>query len=195
MHERIRRPEGQPSAFYIGSNTSETYCQELVSEARRVETRHRAVGSRHQRHAGVARGGPGGELVAEGGDGLGARADELDSGVPARAREVGVLGEEAVAGMNGVGLDAHRGLDHAVAVEVALARGPRADGIGLVGHQHVKRDAVRLAEDGDRRQVQLAEGADDAHRDLAAVRDQDAAQPDHVSSRSPRTQSRARRRA
>ena len=45
-------------------------------------------------------------------------------------------------------------------------------GQGLVGEAHVQRPAVRLREDGDRPDPHLAAGADDAHRDLAAVGDE-----------------------
>ena len=57
--------------------------------------------------------------------------------------------------------------------QVGLARGRRAAAVGLVGEAHVQRVAVDVGVDGDRLDAQLAAGADHAHRDLAAVGDQD----------------------
>jgi hypothetical protein len=53
----------------------------------------------------------GGDLVAHDLDRLGARADEDDPGVGARARELGVLGEEAETGVDRLGACA-RGIQH-----------------------------------------------------------------------------------
>src|SRR5262249_17671305 len=97
----------------------------------------------------------------------------------ARARERLVLREESVAGVDRVGAHTLRGVEYAFLVQVALARRPGADGVRLVGHQHVQRGAVGLAEDGDARAAGLAHRADHAHGDLAAVRDQDALQARH----------------
>ena len=65
--------------------------------------------------------------------------------------------------------NAHEPLD----VEVALDRRRRADRVRLVGHEHVERRAIRLGEDGDGLDPELAAGADHADGDLAAVRDQE----------------------
>src|SRR3989442_15406915 len=47
------------------------------------------------------------------------------------------------------------------------------DRVRLVGHEHMRRLAVRLGEDRDGRDAELAARADHAHGDLAAVRDED----------------------
>jgi len=105
------------------------------------------------------------------------RADEHEPGGGTRLGERGALGEEPVTGMDRVGAgrlrDAHELLD----VEVALDRGGRTDRVRLVGHEHVERLAVRLGEDGDGRDSELAARADHAHGDLAAVRDEDLRDP------------------
>ena len=49
--------------------------------------------------------------------------------------------------------------------------GPDADVV--VGEAHVQRLAVGLGVHGDRLDAELAAGADDAQRDLAAIGDQD----------------------
>ena len=56
----------------------------------------------NRRHAGRVRQPLRGRLVAERFELLGRRADELDAGGLARARERGVLGQESVAGMDRV---------------------------------------------------------------------------------------------
>ena len=144
------------------------------------EGRERRLRARHHGHARLARRRPRRELVAERGDDVGARADEDDSGLLACAGERNALGEEAVAGMDGVGLLRARGRDHALEVEVALGRRSRSDRVGLVGEQHVERCAVGLAEHRDGRDRELAQRADHAHRDLAAVRDQHPANAGHL---------------
>ena len=64
----------------------------------------RLVARRQDRHAGLVGHLPGGDLVAELVEQLGPRADEGDAGRVAGPRELGVLGEEAVAGMDRVDL-------------------------------------------------------------------------------------------
>src|SRR4051812_3545425 len=56
--------------------------------------------------------------------------------------------------------------------QVALAGGRRADANRLVGETHVQRVGVGGRVDGDRLDPQLVQRADDAHGDLAAVRNQ-----------------------
>ena len=106
----------------------------------------------------------------------GRRADERQPGVARRPRaKLGVLGEEAVAGMDGVGAARARGVEQRLDVQIALARRRRADRDRLVGEPHVRRVGVGLGVDRDGRDAHRAAGADDAHGDLAAVGDQDTA--------------------
>ena len=85
----------------------------------------------------------------------------------------GVLGEEAVAGMDGLGAAAAGDVEDLVDVQVGLAGGRRADVVGLVRLAHVERGAIDVGEDGDRADTHLAAGANHAHRDLTAIGDQD----------------------
>ena len=127
-------------------------------------------------HAGRARGRARGGLAAHQFDRLGGGADERQAGARARGGELGVLGQEPVAGMDRVGARRARRVDQRVGAQVALARGAGADRHGLIGHAHVTGAAIALGEDRHRRQAQVAAGADDPHRDLAAVGDQDLLQ-------------------
>ena len=75
--------------------------------------------------------------------------------------------------MHGVGAGRARGVDQLVDAEVALGRRARPDVDGLIGVAHVPRAAIAVGIHGDRRDPELAAGADDAHGDLAAVGDED----------------------
>ena len=84
-------------------------------------------------------------------------------------REGGVLGQEAVAGMDGLGAGLLDHLEQLLDHQVALVGRPGAEQVRLTGALDVLRVAVGLRVDGHRRDAQLVEGADHADRDLAAV--------------------------
>ena len=90
-----------------------------------------------------------------------------------RLGEVGVLGQEAVAGMDGLGVRGFRGRQHLGRVEVGFAGGSGADQHGLVGLAHVQGVGVGLGMDGDGAQAHAAGGAEHAAGDLATIGDQD----------------------
>src|SRR5690606_6000422 len=99
--------------------------------------------------------------------------DEGQPRLAADAREGRVLGEEAVAGVDGVGpRDLRRGDDRGD-VEVALLRRPRADADGFVREARVDGFAVDVAVDGDGLDAELTARLDDPQRDLATVGDED----------------------
>ena len=90
--------------------------------------------------------------------------------------EVGVLGEEAVAGMHAVGAArADRGED-GFGVEVRLGRGLTTERVCLVGEPHVHRIAVELGVHRDRCDAELLARTDHANGDLSAIGDQDLGQ-------------------
>src|SRR2546426_119351 len=72
-------------------------------------------------------------LVAHLLDHLPGGPDEGEPGVRAGLGEAPVLGEEAVAGMDGLDSDAPGDIEDALDVEIALARRGGADGHGLIG--------------------------------------------------------------
>jgi hypothetical protein len=132
-----------------------------------------AVRTRHAGHAGGLHRILGRDLVAHQADGLGAWADEDEARLLDALAEVGVLGEEAVAGVDGLGVGDLGGRDDGRHVEVALRRGRRADANGLVGQSHVLGVGVGLGVDRDRLDAEFAAGAQDAQGDFPAVGDQD----------------------
>ena len=103
-------------------------------------------------------------------------SDERDAGGLAGGGEIGILAEEAVAGVDGVGAVAAGGVQNAVDAQVAFGGGAGADVRRLIGHADVERGAVGVGVDGDAGDAHLAEGADDADGDLAAIGDQDLAE-------------------
>ena len=113
------------------------------------------------------------DLVAHGLDGVGVRADEGDPGGGESLLEFALLGQEAVAGMDGLGAGLLAGVDDAVDQQVALRRRCGTDVDGLVGHLDMQGVLVGIRIDGNRLDAQAARRADDAAGDLAAVRDQD----------------------
>ena len=87
--------------------------------------------------------------------------------------EVRPLGKEAVAGVDGLGAVVGGDFDDLLELQVGLAGRRRADVESLVGVAGVDGVAVSVGVDGDGADGQLAAGPEDAHRDLAAVGDQD----------------------
>ncbi len=129
---------------------------------------------REDRHAGRGRVLLGRDLVAGHLEHPGGGADEDDAVVGGRAREVGVLGEEPIARVDGVGAALERHADDLVDIEVrpdgvALL----ADEVRLVRLQPVQRVPVLVRVDGDRAGAQLDGGPERADRDLPAVGDED----------------------
>ncbi len=97
----------------------------------------------------------------------------VDAQIGDRAGEVGVLGEEPVAGVHSVGAAPADRVEDRLGVEVALGRGLAAERVGLVGVAHVGGVTVELGVHRDAGDAELAARAHDAYRDLAPVGDQD----------------------
>ncbi len=111
----------------------------------------------------------GADLVAHQRDRVRRRTDEDQAGVGAGAREGGVLGEEAVARVDGLRARAGRGLQQALHRQVALGRRGRADPHRRVRLADVPGVGVRVGEDGHRAHAHRPQRPDDAYGDLATV--------------------------
>ncbi len=125
--------------------------------------------SGRDRHAGLA-----GQLAAQGLvlqriHRVGLRANEADVAVLADLGEVGVLGEEPVAGVNGIDVRNLGGADDAVDPQVTLSAGRAADADGFVRHLGVHGVRVRLRVHRHGADVQLLAGANDPDGDLPAI--------------------------
>ena len=141
--------------------------------ARLVEILDGALATREDRRAGLLGGQPGLRLVPHEADGAGGRPDE---GEPARLADVGegrVLGEEAVAGMDGLAVGDFGGRDDPGDVEVALPCLRRPDADRLVREAGGKRLGVRRGVGDHGANAELPARPHDAEGDLPAVGDQD----------------------
>jgi hypothetical protein len=129
----------------------------------------RAFRTRHAGHAGFDHGLLGGHLVAHHPDRFRARADEGEAGLLDAFGEVGVLGEETVAGVDRLGVGDFRRADQRRHVQVAQVGRRRADTDGLVGELHVLGFFIGFGIDDDRLDAELTAGALDTERNFAAI--------------------------
>ena len=97
------------------------------------------------------------------------------NGKPASAQacgEIGVLAQEAIAGMDGLGaVSLGRGED-ALDVEIAFRRRRWTDMSRFIGQRTCRRRAVGVGVHGDARDAEFAESPHQAHSDLAAIGDE-----------------------
>ena len=132
---------------------------------------------RHHRNAGGRGKIAGAQLVAEHAHGRGLGADEDDAGARAGLGELRALGQEAIAGVDGIGPGLHCSGDDFVDIEICLQRALAfADQVGLVGLGAVEREAIFLRVDRDRGNAELGGGAHHADGNLAAIGNQQAAE-------------------
>ena len=138
-----------------------------------IETGDGMRRARQNRHPGPQSDVAGGRLVAQLIEQFGPRADEADAGFIAGAPESRILGEEAIAGMNGVDLMSDGDGDDAVDIQIGADRLPfLADAIGFVGFEAMQGEAVFVGIDGDRPDVQFMGRAKHANRDFTSIGDQ-----------------------
>ncbi|MCY1213453.1 hypothetical protein D9M72_252340 [compost metagenome] len=131
-----------------------------------------AVVAGHQRYAGGFHQGLGGGLAAHGVDGGGRRAEEDQAGIGNGAGEAGVLREEAIAGVDGLGAAGLGGGDQLVHQQVAFCRLGAAEVHGDIGFAHMAGVAVDGAMHGHSTDTEGLGGAHDAAGDFTAVGDQ-----------------------
>jgi hypothetical protein len=115
--------------------------------------------------------GPGARLVAEQLQKLHARPDEGQPGLGAPPRKIAALGEEPVAGMDGIAARRSSRRDHRFGIQVG-GRAPTGQGLDVVGHAQMQAPRVVLREHGNGRHAHVGRGAGDADGDLAPVGDQ-----------------------
>ncbi len=128
------------------------------------------LGARHARNSGLLREAAGGGLVAQQVEQVGRGPDEGDAGALAGAGQGRVLGEEAVARVDGVDAFFLGERDDAFDIEVGFHRPfAFADQVGFVGFEAVQGEAVFLGIDGDGAQAEFIGGAEDADGDFAAI--------------------------
>ena len=109
------------------------------------------------------------DLVAHDADVFGLRADECDLVLVENLRETRVLGQKAVAWMDGVGAGDLAGRDNRGNVEIAVAGRRRPDAYALVGELDMHRVLVGGRIDRDGRDAELLGRAHDSERDFARL--------------------------
>ena len=125
----------------------------------------------HDRHAGPLHQRLGRAFQAHRPHRLGRRADEDDARLRAGLGEIGVFGQESVAGMQTFGADFLRQRDNGGLIEIAVRA--FADLMRFIGKAGEKRPAVDRRVEGDRLHSHPPRGANNAAGDLAAVGDKD----------------------
>ncbi len=116
---------------------------------------------------------------------LRSRPHECNARARTSPREVGILGKEAVAGMNGVHFLGPGQLDDCFDIQIAADRlARRADFVCLVCLQAMNREPVFVRVDRDRPDPQLVRRAKHTDRDLAAIGDHQLAKLGHQRSSS-----------
>ena len=101
----------------------------------------------------------------------GGRADEFDFAALADLREVRVLREETVAGMNPINIAHFCRAHDAIDLEITFRAGRRADANGFVRELDVERIHICLRVNGERSDAELLASPDDAQGDLTPIRD------------------------
>ena len=134
--------------------------------------RHVSLGSRGDRHARVAHHRARLRLVLDRAHRAGRWTDEDDSGRGARLGEARLLGKKAVPGMDRLGARAFRGGEDLHRVQIALARGSRAQAHCLVALLDVQGALVGVGVHGDGAGSERARRAGHAAGDLTAVGDE-----------------------
>ncbi|CAM5350254.1 hypothetical protein STENM36S_07614 [Streptomyces tendae] len=114
----------------------------------------------------------GGDLVAQVPDGLRGRADPDQAGVQDRLRELRVLGEESVAGVDGVRARLARGFEDLLDVQIAGRGGVTTQGERLISGADMQCVPVRVRVDGHARDPGVPAGPGHADSDFATIGDE-----------------------
>ena len=133
----------------------------------------RAVGSGHERQAKGAGRFLGCDLVAHRADVFGLGADPLDVVRLDDLGELGVFGQEAIAGMDRIGMADFGGRNDVRDVEIAVGRGRGADAHGMIGQTDMHGIGIGGGVHRDGFDTHFMSRAVNAQRDFAPVGDQD----------------------
>ena len=148
----------------------------LFGEGPRVGSRvDGTVAASHQGCAGPHGRVAGRDLVAKQPDRVRRRTDPGQSGVQDGLGKVGVLGEEAVAGVDGVRPGLGRHGEELGDVQVCVRGRVAVQAEGFIGGGDMQGVGVNVGVDGDGRQLRVVAGPGYADRDFSTVGDQDLA--------------------
>ncbi len=110
------------------------------------------------------------------------RPHEDQTRVDAALRECGILRQESVARMHGLGADAPRERDDLRDIQIALGRGRRPQVVRLIGNPYMARTGVSLGVHRNGGHPQALRRACNAADDFAAIGDQQSSEhrPPHI---------------
>jgi hypothetical protein len=131
----------------------------------------RVSGAGDQWSADLLRDVPSPHLVAQRLDRLRRRADPDQPGVGDGPGEVGVLGQEAVTRVHGIGAAPGRDVEQCGDVEVGLGRGSSAQGVRLVGEPGRQPVGVRVGVDRHAAEPRIRRRPDHPDSDLSPIGD------------------------
>ncbi len=114
----------------------------------------------------------GGVLQAHGRDGFGQRTDPDQARIHDLLRELGILGQEAITGVDGFCPCLFGGSDDLVTDQIGFARRGRTDMHSLVSHTHMQGMGVGVRIDSHRADAHAAGRLDNTAGDFATVGDQ-----------------------
>lgn len=115
----------------------------------------------------------GADLVAHDFDRFGWRPDEGDASLSDGTSKVGILREESVPGVDGVGPRFFDRIQNRLGVEVALSRGLAAQSEGVVGKSDMKRITVELGVDRNGLDSEFLARSNHSNGNLASIGDED----------------------
>ncbi len=144
----------------------------LGDPARLLLALDRPVAPRQDRHAGLLHRAACARLVAHQPNHVRIGADEADVAGLADFGQIGALGQEAVAGMDGVGAGDLGGADDGGHVQVAVGAARGTDADVLVGEPHVERMLVGFGVHGHGLDAEFAARVNHAQSDFSAVGNQ-----------------------
>jgi len=87
--------------------------------------------------------------------------------------ELGILGQKAIAGMDGLGVRGESRFQNRIGAQIGQSGGRGPDADGLVGHLDMQGVLVRIGIDRDGGDAHSARSLDDSAGDFAAIGDQD----------------------
>ena len=142
----------------------------LVDEVEHLfSSRDRVEGSGSERGTDFRGDVTSGYFVAKSLDGVGRWADPGETGCDDGCREGGVLSQESVPGVDGVGLRPARDGKDFVDYEVGVCRRRAIEGVRLIGEFDVPRVTILVGVDGDREKSTVFRGTDDPNGDLSPI--------------------------
>lgn len=167
--------DSDPASAAAGGRLDQNGITDIVSDSScRVDVPNESVASRYYGYTRLPSGGDGLRLVAHLCDGGRIRTDPHEARRFDCACEAGILGKEAIAWMDGVGVTGACCVEQRIVIQVALLGMRWTDSYGLVGEVDGRRLAIRIAVRRDRGYAQFLCCANGPKCNLSTTDDQES---------------------